>query len=155
MWERNIDQLPPIYAPIKDQTHNIGRYSDWESNLQRFGLQHRWQTQACGPNPALHLVLSGPAPCFYPAASPSSLPQVKEQLHLYSPKITFGPFKATARLIWPPMKMNLTPGLQDDAPTNWATLARASRKFSQFCSLGSPKGRHQQIVSGEGKLPGS
>ena len=30
------------------------------------------------PNPALHLVLSGPAPCFYPAAAPSSLPLVKE-----------------------------------------------------------------------------
>ena len=28
--------------------------------------------KARGPNPALHLVLSGPAPCFYPAAALSS-----------------------------------------------------------------------------------
>ena len=34
--------------------------------------------KACRPNPALHLVLSVPAPCFYPAAAPSSLPLVKE-----------------------------------------------------------------------------
>ena len=30
----------------------------------------------------------------------------KEQLHLYRPKITFGPLKATARLMWPPVKMS-------------------------------------------------
>ena len=59
---------------------------------------------------------SGPPPCFIwpstlflPAAAPSSLPLVKEQLHLYSPKITFGPLKVTVRLMWPPVKMNLTP----------------------------------------------
>ena len=34
--------------------------------------------KARGPNPALHLVLSGSAPCFYLAAAPSSLPLVKE-----------------------------------------------------------------------------
>ena len=60
-------------------------------------------------NPTLHLVLSGPAPCFYPAAALSSGLTVKEQLHLYSPKSTFGPLKATARLMWPPVKMSLTP----------------------------------------------
>ena len=38
-------------------------------------IEQRWP---CGPNPALHLVLSGPAPCFYPAAALSSLPLVKE-----------------------------------------------------------------------------
>ena len=48
---------------------------------------------ACGLNPALHLVLSGPAPGFYPAAAPSSLPLVKEQLHLYSPKNHIRPFE--------------------------------------------------------------
>ena len=61
------------------------------------------------PNPAFHLVLSGPAPCFYPASVPSSLSLVKEQLHLYSPKITFGPLKATVRLMWSPVKMSLIP----------------------------------------------
>ena len=60
-------------------------------------------------NMALHLVLFGPAPCFYPVAVRSSLPLVKEQLHLWSPKITFGPLKATTRLMWPPVKMSLTP----------------------------------------------
>ena len=53
--------------------------------------------------------LSGRAPAFYPAAAPSSRVTVKEQLHLHSPKITFGPLKATARLMWPPVKMSLTP----------------------------------------------
>ena len=32
-----------------------------------------------------------------------------EQLHLNSPKITFSPLKVTARLMWPPVKMSLTP----------------------------------------------
>ena len=68
----------------------------------RTHLDHRWQTQ--GP-----WAKSGLAPCFYPAAVPSSCLTVKAQLHLYSPNITFGPLKATARLIWPPMKMSLTP----------------------------------------------
>ena len=31
-----------------------------------------------GPSPALHLVLSGPAPCFYLAAAQSSFSLVKE-----------------------------------------------------------------------------
>ena len=39
-------------------------------------VDHRWQTK--GPWSALHLVLSSPAPCFYPVAAPSSLPLVKE-----------------------------------------------------------------------------
>ena len=43
-------------------------------------LLYSWQTQ--GPwgqiQPALHLVLSGPTPCLYPAAAPSSLPLVEE-----------------------------------------------------------------------------
>ena len=64
---------------------------------------------ACGLDPAPHLVLSGPAPCFYPVAAPSSLPLVKEQLHLHSPRITFGPLKAALRLMWPLVKMSLIP----------------------------------------------
>ena len=62
-------------------------------------------------NLAPHLVLSDLAPCFYLAAALSSLPIVKEQLHLHSPKITFGSLKVTTRLMWPPMKMSLTPCL--------------------------------------------
>ena len=79
--------------------------------LQSTGGKHK----AHGPNLALHLVLSSPAPCFYPVAAPSSLPLVKEYLHLCSPKITFGPLKATARLMWPWVKMSLTP-LHKTAP---------------------------------------
>ena len=60
------------------------------------------------PNPALYLVLPGLAPCFLP----SSLPLVKEQLHLYSPKITFVPLEATTRLMWPQVKMSLIPLVQ-------------------------------------------
>ena len=47
----------------------------------------QWQTQ--GPRAG-----SGPPPCFYLAAAPSSRLTVKEQLHLYSPKITLHPWKA-------------------------------------------------------------
>ena len=36
--ERNIDQLPPICAPARDQTRNLGMCSDQESNLQPFGV---------------------------------------------------------------------------------------------------------------------
>ena len=39
--------------------------------------------KAHGPNTALHLVLSGLVPFFYPAAAPSSRLTVKEWLHLY------------------------------------------------------------------------
>ena len=53
-----------------------------------------------------------PAPCFYLEVAPSSLPLVKEQLHVYSPKIAFGPLKATTRLMWPLVKMSLTPLFQ-------------------------------------------
>ena len=75
------------------------------TSVHSTGVKHK----ARRLNPALHLVLSGPAPCFYPAAAPSSVPLVKEQLHLYSPKDTFGLLKATARLMWPLVKMSLTP----------------------------------------------
>ena len=44
----------------------------------RVGPNHRWQTQGPQAESALHLVSSGPAPCFYSAAAPSSLPLVKE-----------------------------------------------------------------------------
>ena len=36
------------------------------------------QTQGPRADSPLHLVLSGPAPCFYPAAAPSSLPLLEE-----------------------------------------------------------------------------
>ena len=62
------------------------------------------QVQTQGPR-----AQSGPAPCFYPVAAPSPPLTVKEQLPLHSPKVTFGLLKATARLMWPPVKMSLTP----------------------------------------------
>ena len=60
--------------------------------------------KAQGPNLALYLVLSVPAPCFYPAAAPSSCLTVKEYLHLYRPKIAYSPLKAATRLMWPRWK---------------------------------------------------
>ena len=42
--------------------------------VQSTGGKHK----ALGLNPILHLVLSGRAPCFYPAAMPSSQLTVKE-----------------------------------------------------------------------------
>ena len=58
-----------------------------------------------------------PSTLFYPAQHLVStwrqhlvsLPLVKEQLHLYSPKITFSLLKATLRLMLPLVKMSLTP----------------------------------------------
>ena len=39
MWERNIDWLPPIRAPTRDWTWNLGMCPDQESNPQPFGVQ--------------------------------------------------------------------------------------------------------------------
>ena len=50
-----------------------------------------------------------PRGCLQRAEHNCSSVTVKEQLHLYSPKITFGHLKATTRLMWPPVKMSLTP----------------------------------------------
>ena len=42
--ERNIDVretvigLPPVHAPTRNQTHNLGMCPDWESNPQPFGV---------------------------------------------------------------------------------------------------------------------
>ena len=59
---------------------------------------------------------SDPPPCFCPAAVPSPRLAVKEQLHVHSPKITFGPLKATERLMWPPVKMSRTPRIYSINP---------------------------------------
>ena len=75
------------------------------------------------PNPALHIVLSGPAPCFYPAAVPSSRLTIKESLHVYSPKITFGPLKATVRLMWPPGENEFdVPTIEENHPEEKAVI---------------------------------
>ena len=39
MQERNINQLPLMHAPPRNQTHNPGMCPDWELNQQPFGLQ--------------------------------------------------------------------------------------------------------------------
>ena len=79
------------------------------------GVGHRWQAQGPQAEPSL-------APCFYLAAALSSLLLVKEQLHLYSPKSTFGPSKATVRLMWPLVRMSLTPLIW------WGAGTKAGRK---------------------------
>ena len=80
--------------------------------VQGYTLEHRWQTQGSWAKSSPPPCFICPSPRFYLAAAPSSLPLVKEQLHLCSLKITFGPLKATARLMWPPVKMSLTSLLQ-------------------------------------------
>ena len=47
--EGNIDQLPPIFNPTGDQTHNLGRYLDQELNLKAFGLQDNAPTNWAKP----------------------------------------------------------------------------------------------------------
>ena len=37
--ERNIDQLPPIHSPTRDQTCNPGMCPDGELNPQSFDVQ--------------------------------------------------------------------------------------------------------------------
>ena len=37
--ERNISRLPPVRAPTRDQTHNLGMCPDRVSNLQPFGVR--------------------------------------------------------------------------------------------------------------------
>ena len=46
---------------------------------------------------------------FYLVAPPSSCLTAKEKSHSYSPKATFGPLKAIARLMWPLVRMSLIP----------------------------------------------
>ena len=41
--ERNINQLPFIHTPTRDQTCNPGMCPDWESNQQPFALQDNAQ----------------------------------------------------------------------------------------------------------------
>ena len=65
----------------------------------RYSSKAHVKNHACGPILALHLVLSGSASYFYLATVASSFPLGKEQLHLYSPKITFRPWKATTTLM--------------------------------------------------------
>ena len=36
-WEKEGEKHLPL-MPWRDQTHNLGRYPDWELNLQPFGL---------------------------------------------------------------------------------------------------------------------
>ena len=84
-------------------------FSSGLSDVLMVRLGHRWQT----PGPWAE---AGPPPCFIrpgtlflPSGSTELLDPSSGVLHLYSPKITFGPLKATTRLMWPQVKMSLTP----------------------------------------------
>ena len=83
----------------------------WKSckGKSRKGVRHRRQTQGLQAKPGPPPCFTWPSTLFLPGSSTSSRLTVKEQLHLYSPQITFGPLKATWRLMWPPVKMSLTP----------------------------------------------
>ena len=52
MWERSIDHLPPVCAPTKDQTCNVGMSPNQELNLQPFSAWNNAPTnQAMWPGP--------------------------------------------------------------------------------------------------------
>lgn len=42
--ERDIDQLPSIHAPTKNETHNPGMCTDLEINQQHFEAQENAQS---------------------------------------------------------------------------------------------------------------
>ena len=69
-------------------------------------IEHLW-SQVANTRPPPGFIL--PTTWFLPGHSAQLLAPVKEELYLYSPKSTFGPLKATLRLMWPLMKMSLTP----------------------------------------------
>ena len=48
MWERNFDQLSPVYTPTKDQTYNLGLCPGLESNLQPFSEGDNTPTEPPG-----------------------------------------------------------------------------------------------------------
>ena len=91
-----MDSLTNIEVELIENKCKFLKFQFYASTVQTTGGKHK----ACGPNPALRLIFSSLAPCFCP------------QLHLISPKITSGPLKATARLMWPPVKMSLIPLVQ-------------------------------------------
>ena len=77
-----------------------------------------------------------PSTLFYPAAALSSLPLVKEWLHLYSPTIILGPLKATVTLLWPLVKMSLTPLLSLNEGLNPWSAAQGFASEARRTSVG-------------------
>ena len=70
------DQIP-FYYSVSCATLSKLPIATFEMEIIAYGTGGKHK--ACRPNPTLHLVLSGPTPCFnLAAASPSSLPLVKE-----------------------------------------------------------------------------
>ena len=102
------------YPSAQEVTRNpfsmfIGKSPKFSQSLcLKCHLAHKRQTQGPRAESGLHLVVSGPAPPFYLVAAPSPRLTVQEQLHVHSPNVSVGPLKATARLMWPPVKMSLT-----------------------------------------------
>ena len=45
MWDRNINQLPPLHAPTGIQTHSLGMCPDRGSNPQPWGAQDNAPTE--------------------------------------------------------------------------------------------------------------
>ena len=78
--------------------------------------QHFWILSNTGGKHKAHGWIR-PSTLFYPAwhlvstrqQCQAPCPWLRSSLHLHSPKITLGPLKATARLMWPHVKMSLTP----------------------------------------------
>ena len=78
--QRRRDLGTPAAKVETEKKSSAGANVTWST-----GGKHEARRPESGPPPCC----IRPALCFYPAVAPSSLPLVKEQLHLYSPKITF------------------------------------------------------------------
>ena len=78
------EDITKVIQPISQLIEKSFYIAFWETKVYIMTLNPNivyctgGKHKARRPNPALHLVLSSPAPCFYPAAAPSSLLLVKE-----------------------------------------------------------------------------
>ena len=56
--EKNINLLPPVCDPTRDQTHNLVMCPDWESKLQPFWCVGQCSNQLAHPARAEHLIFN-------------------------------------------------------------------------------------------------
>ena len=110
-----FQKLENIYITM-DSSFSTGWINSSHPFLFVFPLQHRWQTQGLQAESSPPACFIQPAPCFHQVATLSSGLTVKGS-YIYSPKITFGHLKATSKLMWPQVKMSLTPLLYREIQT--------------------------------------
>ena len=94
-------------------------------------LSHRWQTQGRGRNPALHLVLSGPAPCFYLAAAPSSLYPLRSS-YIYTVLNYIRPFEGNCEADVATGENDFDTPKSFIKPNNYAEVVNVATRKIQF-----------------------